>query len=278
MPRRANCANAAYRSIKCGYRVTRRTFLLTPLALAAQSKPSPAPRVQIVWVAGSTVPEEFARDSVVFPRAYTCCPAAGAARRALETGRFPHAARPQDPSIPSLTARASAGSEVITVLTAESGNDRDSPFEPSVHVPLAIRWPGKLKPRVADELLISHADVLPTLLGWLGVAPPDGLQGRDLSKLIQSGAGEVPDSVYVEGRLGLPGEFRLVVRGFDKLVIHPREEATSLYNLVDDPAEENDLAHDREHELTRDSMLALARQWMRKLGDGLDPSGLRLRN
>jgi hypothetical protein len=47
---------------------------------------------------------------------------------------------------------------------------------------------------------------------------------------------------------------------------------------VDDPAEENDLAHDREHELTRDSMLALARQWMRKLGDGLDPSGLRLRN
>src|SRR5579864_914850 len=35
-----------------------------------------------------------------------------------------------------------------------------------------------------------------------------------------------------------------------------------------------DLAHDREHELTRDSMLALAQQWMRKLGDGMDPSGL----
>jgi arylsulfatase A-like enzyme len=143
---------------------------------------------------------------------------------------------------------------------------------------LAIRWPGKLKPRVAEELLISHADVLPTLLGWLGAGQPEGLQGRDLSRAIESGAGEVPDSVYVEGRLGLPGEFRLVVRGYDKLVIHPREEATSLYNLVDDPAEENDLAHDREHELTRDSMLALARQWMRKLGDGLDPSGLRLRN
>ena len=50
----------------------------------------------------------------------------------------------------------------------------------------------------------------------------------------------------------------------------------SLYNLADDPAEETDLAHDREHELTRDSMLALMRQWMRKLGDGVDPSGLRL--
>jgi arylsulfatase A-like enzyme len=223
------------------------------------------------------VPREFARESVVFPRAYTCCPAAGSAQRALETGRFPHAAHPQDPSIAALVSGTSSA-EAITVLTAESGNDQDSPFERSVRVPLAIRWPGNLKPRVADELLISHADVLPTLLAWLGIAPPEELQGRNLSGVIQTGQGELPDSVYVEGRLGLPGEFRLVVRGYDKLVIHPREEATSLYNLVDDPAEETDLAHDREHELTRDSMLALARQWMRKLGDGLDPSGLRLRN
>jgi len=256
--------------------LTRRTLLLAPLALAAQTI---RPRVQITWIAGSTVPEEFARESVVFPRAYTCCPAAGLARRALETGRFPHAARPNDPSIASLLGSATAGSEAITVLTAESGNGEDSPSQGSVRVPLAIRWPGKLKPRVADELLISHADVLPTLLAFLGIAPPEGLHGRELSKLILSGAGEVPDSVYAEGRIGLPGEWRMVVRGYDKLVIRPREEATRLYNLSDDPAEGNDLAHDREHELTRDSMLALARQWMRKLGDGVDPSsGLRLRN
>jgi arylsulfatase A-like enzyme len=259
--------------------VTRRTILLAPLALAAQStRPLLKPRVQVMWIKASEVPAEFASESVVFPRAYTCCPAAGLARRALETGRFPHASQPKDPSMATLLGTGTSASEVITVLTAESGKDQDSPLQKTVLVPLAIRWPGKLKPRVADELLISHADVLPTLLGWLGVAQPQGLQGRDLSGLIQRSAGEIPDSVYVEGRLGLPGEFRLVVRGYDKLVIHPREEATSLYNLADDPAEETDLAHDREHELTRDSMLALARQWMRKLGDGLDPSGLRLRN
>jgi arylsulfatase A-like enzyme len=252
--------------------LTRRTILLAPLALAAQTV---RPRVQITWITGSVVPEEFARESVVFPRAYTCCPAAGLARRALETGRFPHAARPEDFSILSV---AGSGTETITVLTAESGNGEDSPSQKSVLVPLAIRWPGKLKPRVAEELLISHADVLPTLLAWLNIASPEGLQGRDLSRLIQPGQGELPDAVYAEGRLGLPGEWRMLVRGYDKLVIRPGEEATRLYNLADDPAEENDLAHDREHELTRDSMLALARQWMRKLGDGVDPSGLRLRN
>jgi arylsulfatase A-like enzyme len=252
--------------------VTRRTILLAPLALAAQST---RPKIEITWIKGPAVPEEFARESVVFPRAYTCCPAAGLARRALETGRFPHAARPADPSITSFSG---SGRDVITVLTAESGNGEDSPSQRSVLVPLAIRWPGKLKPRVAEELLISHADVMPTVLAWLGVSAPEGMQGRDLSQLIQSATGNVPDSIYAEGRLGLPGEWRMVVRGYDKLVIRPQEEATRLYNLADDPAEENDLAHDREHELTRDSMVALTRQWMRKLGDGVDPSGLRLRN
>lgn len=253
--------------------MTRRTLLMTPLALAAQAA---RPRVEITWIKGPTVPEEFARESIVFPRAYTCCPAAGLAKKAIETGRFPHAARPDDPSIPGLFS--SRGSETVTVLTAESGNGEDSPDQRSILVPLAIRWPGKLKPRIAGEMLISHADVLPTLLALAGIAPPEGLQGRDLSKLIQSGAGEVPDSVFAEGRLGLPGEWRAVVRGYDKLVIRPQEEATRLYNLADDAGEANDLAHDREHELTRDSMLALARQWMKKLGDGVDPSGLRLRN
>ncbi|MGH9646487.1 MAG: sulfatase/phosphatase domain-containing protein [Bryobacteraceae bacterium] len=255
--------------------ITRRTILLAPLVLAAQTT---RPRVEILWIQGSAVPEDFARDSIVFPRAYTCCPAAGLAKKALETGRFPHAARPNDPSIAALLGSPEPGSETITVLTAESGNGEDSPVQRSILVPLAIRWPGKLKPRVAAELLVSHADVLPTLLGLLGIAPPEELQGRDLSKLIPSGTGEVPDSVYCEGRLGLPGEWRAVVRGYDKLVLRPQEEATRLYNLADDPAEGNDLAHDREHELTRDSMLALARQWMQKLGDGVDPSGLRLRN
>jgi arylsulfatase A-like enzyme len=248
---------------------------MMPLALAAQSR---RPRVEITWIKGPSAPEEFARESVVFPRAYTCCPAAGLAKKALETGRFPHAARPNDPSIATLAGSGASSSDTITVLTAESGNGEDSPSQRSIRVPLAIRWPSKLKPRVADEFLISHVDVYPTLLALLGIAAPEGLQGRDLSKLTQGGQGEAPDSVYCEGRLGLPGEWRAIIRGYDKLVIRPQEEATSLYNLADDPAEENDLAHDREHELTRDSMLALARQWMRKLGDGMDPSGLRIRN
>src|SRR6185295_15772864 len=173
--------------------LTRRTILLAPLALAAQPLRS---RVQVVWIKGATVPEEFARESVVFTRAYACCPATGVSRRAVETGRFPHAARPQDVSLADLTSSAAVTPDTITILTAESGDGQDSPSQRSVLVPLAIRWPGKLKPRVADELLISHVDVLPTLLAFLGIAAPEGLQGRDLSTQVLRGQGEMPDSVY----------------------------------------------------------------------------------
>jgi hypothetical protein len=56
-----------------------------------------------------------------------------------------------------------------------------------------------------------------------------------------------------------------------------REEIVGLYNLADDPFEQTDLMDVREHSLTRDSMWALARDWMRRLEDGMNPSGLRLR-
>src|SRR5438045_2681082 len=104
----ASCANAACRSTEYGCEViTRRTILLAPLGLRAQTT---RPRVEITWIKGPAIPEEFAAESVVFPRAYTCCPAAGLARRALESGRFPHAARAADRSIASF---AGSGPGVI---------------------------------------------------------------------------------------------------------------------------------------------------------------------
>lgn len=249
--------------------IGRRELLFLPLALGAQSR---RPRVAVVW---GPAPPELARDAVVFPRAYACCPQPELARRAVETGKFPHASSPEDPVLGDLLA--GGGTDAITVFTTASGDGQDSPYERSVRVPLAIRWPGRLVPRTASEILISHVDLLPTLLGLAGVPPPEGLQGRDLSALLVTRQGDLPDSVYAEGRLGQSEEWRMVVRGFDKIVFNLQEEVLHLYNLADDPHEERDLAQDRDHELTRDAMLALARVWMRRLGDGVDPSGLRKR-
>lgn len=248
----------------------RRTLLFAPLALAAQT---PRPRFTLAWIEGPALPESFRRESVVFPRAYAACPDRAAARLTVESGLFPHAQTGADASLADYFGPGGA----ITVMTAASADGGDSPFDRSIRVPLAIRWPGRLAPREAPEILISHVDLLPTLLGMTGQTPPAGLQGRDLSQLILAGRGEIPGAVYAEGRLGDSDDWRALIRGFHKIIWNARQEVTGLYNLAEDPREETDLKDKREHALMRDSMMALAREWMRRLNDGFNPAGLRIR-
>jgi arylsulfatase A-like enzyme len=153
----------------------------------------------------------------------------------------------------------------------------DSPFDKSVKVPLAIYAPGLLAPRTAEEILISTIDLAPTLLGLRGERVPRELQGRNLSGLLLGKTHEPPDSVYIEGGIGSGGEWRAVIRGYDKLVMDRNGEVTHLYNLADDPDEKTNLAQDSSSRLTRDGLAALIQTWKRKVGDGYDASGLKRR-
>jgi len=236
--------------------ISRREFLWTPLALAAQTIP----------------PADLRARCVVFPRAYTCCPQSALAGRALETGIFPHALTAEDTSLVSLS-----GVPGITVFTSVTGDGTDSPFEKSVRVPLAIYAPGLLAPRTADEILISTVDLAPTLLGLRGRPIPERVQGRDLSGLLLGRNRLLPDAVYIEGGEGTGEEWRAVIRGYDKLVMDLHGEVTHLYNLADDPMEVVDLAEEPSAQLTRDALVALIRVWQRSVNDGIDPYGLRRR-
>lgn len=145
----------------------------------------------------------------------------------------------------------------------------DVPYEESVRVPLAIRYPAKLKPEARD--LATQADIMPTLLALCGMEIPDGVQGQDLF-------GKTPPEVaYSEGRLKEAGEWRMLVRGYDKLVATPKGEMTHLFNLADDPYELENLIHDPAQKLTLASLKAQLMAQMQKLADGMDPSGLRKR-
>jgi arylsulfatase A-like enzyme len=170
----------------------------------------------------------------------------------------------------NMTLRADPN--VIAVATSAGGDGQDSPRERSIKVPLAIRFPGILIGRNAPEILVSHVDLMPTLLGLGGAPVPQTVQGRNLAPLLTRHQGDVPASVYVQG-----GDWRAVVRGFDKIVFNTAEEVLGLYNLADDPQAETDLSKDPQQKLTRDGLMALAKVWMRRLNDGWDPSGARLR-
>jgi arylsulfatase A-like enzyme len=139
----------------------------------------------------------------------------------------------------------------------------DAPYEESVRVPVAIRFPRRDEAGVATDTLLSHVDLLPLLRGDVARVPGS-------------------TSVFVKGALGKREEWRVVVRGYDKLVVAPTSSGeipiTHLYNLADDPYELTNLAHDPAAQLTRDNMTALTHSWMRKVSDRMDPSGLKKRN
>jgi hypothetical protein len=56
-----------------------------------------------------------------------------------------------------------------------------------------------------------------------------------------------------------------------------RLDLLHLYNLGEDPTEEHDLAREIGYQLKVDELRAQLQAWMKRTGDGMDPSGLRRR-
>ncbi len=167
--------------------------------------------------------------------------------------------------------------DTIVVFTSAYGANANLPFEGSVRIPSIIRYPRGLPGGRSIDALISGVDIMPTLLGLCGVEIPRNVQGRKLAAWISSGRGERPESIYSTGKLGSPGEWRMVVRALDKLVVDRELNVTHLYNLGLDPTEMDNLVHDPAEVLKRDELEALLKEWMRRTGDRMDPSGLQKR-
>jgi arylsulfatase A-like enzyme len=161
----------------------------------------------------------------------------------------------------------------LVVFTADRGEQVGSHglegdgvwFEESVRVPLAIRHP-RARP-FASDVVVSHVDVVPTLLALCGEPAFEGLQGHDLSALLLGQKGDRPESVFAEGKLGEKDEWRMMVQGSDKIVVDANGDVTHLYNLAEDPFELTNLAHEPSVKLKRDQLLAIMRATRQRLLD-----------
>ena len=128
--------------------------------------------------------------------------------------------------------------------------------------------------------LLANWQNLPPLRGKKHNSLPAHLVLHSVPSRSSSGAG-------VKVSCPLPHSQRAVRTRQHKLIVYPQAKVTQLFdlqkdpweihNLADDPKESVNLAAQRPHSLMQDSMWALARQWMQRLEDGMDSSGLRLR-
>jgi len=116
-------------------------------------------------------------------------------------------------------------------------------YDEAVKVPTLIRHPGRISPGQVVDHLLSHYDIMPTLLDYVGVANPhaDELPGRSFAPLLRGDA--LPDQrdVVVFDEYG---PTRMIRTRDWKYVHRYLEGPNELYDMVNDPGETHNLADD----------------------------------
>jgi choline-sulfatase len=118
-------------------------------------------------------------------------------------------------------------------------------YDTTLHVPLVLRWPGRLPAGLRLDGQFRGVDLLPTLLELLG-APPTPTSGASRAAALRSG-GKLPDnqayveSLYASLHFGCAPLRGLRAEGW-KYIDAPRAE---LYRLPEDPGETRNRMGDR---------------------------------
>ena len=121
-------------------------------------------------------------------------------------------------------------------------------YDELLHVPLII-WGGGLKPRVVEEQ-VEMLDLVPSLADLLGMEPNPDWQGKSFGHALESGGTVSPRIIFAEG-LQRPEEMKGIRTGNYKLVVGLLTRKMLLYNLKDDPLEQENVFADKP-ELAKD--------------------------
>ena len=160
----------------------------------------------------------------------------------------------------ALEATGRAGN-AVTVFTADHGEGMgehdyyfahgEYVYQGQIHVPLIVRQGEHLRGRRYE--FVQHVDLVPTILGLLGLPAPESLRGADL----MAGAPAERSIVSLTRTPLVNGESKIsLVRDGLKLVYTPKYRAVQLYDLVADPREERSLAGDPARRIVAQEMLA----------------------
>ena len=69
-------------------------------------------------------------------------------------------------------------------------------YDLGIHVPLLVRWPGKIKPGKTTDILISGEDIAPTLLQAAGLSPEEKMTGKSFLQTLTGEEKDVREYVF----------------------------------------------------------------------------------
>ena len=133
-------------------------------------------------------------------------------------------------------------------------------YEESLHTPLLVRWPNKIKPSSKNDLLVSNLDFAPTFLELAGTEPAKDMQGESLLPLFK---GYTPKDwrithyyhYYEAGGHGVPIHYG-VTDGKQKLIRFPDDNLNTweFFDLQKDPMEMKNLYAEKSYRADIQSM------------------------
>ncbi|RKX70806.1 MAG: hypothetical protein DRP60_15420 [Spirochaetes bacterium] len=108
-------------------------------------------------------------------------------------------------------------------------------YEQSVRVPLIVHAPHLFSPKRVDNL-VESIDLFPTFCELGGSVSGEGVQGKSLVPLLSGDRTKHKDAAFSENYFG-----RMIRFGSYKMVYYPGKPYGELYNLGEDPDEQDNL-------------------------------------
>jgi len=115
-------------------------------------------------------------------------------------------------------------------------------LESSIRIPLIARWPNRIGANVITDSLVENIDIFPTLLETAGCAPSARCLGRSLWPLLRQTTRDLRESQLAE--IGHGEKLVMLRTRRHKLAIDGKLRAYMLYDLEDDPLEQDNRAGD----------------------------------
>ncbi|MCD6289877.1 MAG: sulfatase-like hydrolase/transferase [Anaerolineae bacterium] len=139
-------------------------------------------------------------------------------------------------------------------------------YDTSVKVPMLISWPGHVPQGVVDDHLLSHYDIMPTLLDYLGMENPeaDQLPGRSFAPLLRGESIDEREHVVVFDEYG---PVRMIRTREWKYVHRYPYGPHELYDLANDPDEEHNLIDDPGYQARVEELEAELESWFLRYVD-----------
>ena len=141
-------------------------------------------------------------------------------------------------------------------------------YEGGIRVPLIVHWPGKTQPASTSKAIVTGTDYYPTLLEMLGLAQlPD--QHKDGMSFVKALMGENHDRGPIYWHFphysnhGYQSPSGAIRHNNLKLIEYFENGTIQLFDLENDPGEQNDLAKTKPEEAGR--MLAQLHKWRQRV-------------